>query len=57
LIAAAPDLLEAVTHALHDAESRLYMLPVKAEQIERDIITAQIDIYRAAIANAEKETP
>ena len=52
LVAAAPDLLEALEHALHDAQSRLYMLPVKAEQIERDIITAQIRIYSEPITRA-----
>ena len=48
-------LREAVEHALHDAESRLYMLPVKAEQTERDIIEAQMGIYRQALALARGE--
>ena len=45
-------LAEAVEHACHDAESRLYLLPVNAEPIERDIITAQINIYKTALAKA-----
>ena len=48
-------LRDALEHALHDAESRLYVLPVKAEQIERDIITIQIAMFKAALARAGKE--
>jgi len=52
-------LSEAVEHACHDAESRLYILPVDAEQIERDIIKAQINIYQSALdkVKGKVETP
>lgn len=42
-------LREALTHALHDAESRLYTLPLNAEPIERAIIEAQAKIYSVAL--------
>lgn len=53
LIAAAPELLETVVFALHDAESRLYMLPLNADPTDRAILEAQVSIYQKAIAKAE----
>ena len=53
LIAAAPELLEALKHAAHDLESRLYLLPLDADETERAILEAQQRIYGRAIATAE----
>ena len=57
LIAAAPELLEALHHALNDLESRQYMLPVDADETERAILEAQHNIYSRAIAKAEGGQP
>lgn len=56
LIAAAPDLLELVKLALRNEESRLYMLPASDDEevsAQKDILSAAIGRYRAAIAKAE----
>jgi len=52
---AAPELVAAVKHAKRDAESRLYMLKVNADALERQIIEAQITIYTAALARVKGE--
>ena len=52
---AAPELVAAVKHAKRDAESRLYMLKVNADALERQIIEAQITIYPAALARVKGE--
>ena len=52
LIAAAPDLLAACEVALRNAESRLYILPLGAPDIDRQALHAEAALYRAAIAKA-----
>lgn len=53
LIAAAPDLLAELKHALGDAKARLYVMPVHVKDIERAILNAQIERYESAIRKAE----
>lgn len=55
LIAAAPELLEALKNALSAEESRLYSLPASddyAVSVAKDGCSARIGRYRAAIAKA-----
>ena len=49
---AAPDLLSACEHSLRNVESMLHMLPLKADAIERQSLTAWAAQLRAAIARA-----
>src|ERR1017187_11013472 len=55
-IAAAPEMYEAVTLALRNAESALYMLPASDNykvSAQKDILSSQIGTYRAALAKAD----
>lgn len=49
------ELIDALNHALHDSESRLHMMPLNVDDLERAIIEAQINIYRAALLKAGVE--
>ena len=53
LIAAAPELLIELKHALADVKARLHVMPANVRDIERAILNAQIVRYEAAIAKAE----
>lgn len=56
LAVAAPELLKAVKLALGNAETSLYLLPASDDydvSCQKDILSTQIGIYRAAIRKAE----
>lgn len=57
LVAAAPELYEALEHALRDTEGRLYMLPIEGRGVseQKDILSAQIGRYKSALKKARGE--
>lgn len=57
LIAAAPTMRDALVLALRNAESRLYMLPVKADPTERASLEAEAKRYRDALLKATMGDP